>query len=388
LYVKDLDPNQTSVEFTETKGLIKFKTNDLKFLSDNNTQDTSTLFEWDVDFYGSVQASNCKYKVNRMNLEINLRKSNQPSEVKWRSAIKRRLPNDDDKESITSSASSTSSSTSNVQTKQEKMESAKSFHISRPKSRSRSLSSSPSPPPTPVPQQQQQTVTAALPPRISSSNNAYYGYTGLVNLGNTCYMNAALQFIVNATELRDYFLETPHLFQKEINMNNALGVNGKMAIAFAMLLRQLWTSNTSSITPNKLRDLICFKYAHFRGYEQQDTQEFMCSFLSILHEDLNRVTKKPYYESSLECEDDSMANTYHIANESWKRFLSRENSVIVDNFYGQFKSKLTCPECHKVSITFEPFSNLLVPLAKPKIWVSLILVFHSSKKRNPIKVVF
>ncbi len=68
----------------------------------------------------------------------------------------------------------------------------------------------------------------------------------------------------------------------------------------------------------------------------------MCSFLSLLHEDLNRVLKKPYYESSLECDEDSFYITQKIAAESWERFLSRENSVIVDNFYGQFKSKLTC----------------------------------------------
>ena len=132
------------------------------------------------------------------------------------------------------------------------------------------------------------------------------------------------------------------MFQKEININNALGLNGKLAVQFAMLIRQMWTSNQKYISPNKLRDLICSKFSNFRGYEQQDTQEFMCSFLSLLHEDLNRIVKKPYYESSLECDDDSMAKTQSIASESWNRFLTRENSIIVDNFYGQFKSKLTC----------------------------------------------
>jgi hypothetical protein len=58
----------------------------------------------------------------------------------------------------------------------------------------------------------------------------------------------------------------------------------------------------------------------------------MCSFLSLLHEDLNRVLKKPYYEKSLECDEDSFYITQKIAAESWERFLSRENSVIVDNF--------------------------------------------------------
>lgn len=132
--------------------------------------------------------------------------------------------------------------------------------------------------------------------------------------------------------------------------------------------------------------MICMKFAHFRGFEQQDTQEFMCSLLSVIHEDLNRVLKKPFYESSLECDSDSGLNTFKIANESWMRFLSRENSIIVDNFYGQFKSKLTCPECKKISITFEPFNNLIVPLANPKTSLTYVLFFNHLRQKRPIMV--
>lgn len=160
--------------------------------------------------------------------------------------------------------------------------------------------------------------------------------------------------------------ETPEVFQKDLNTNNALGLNGKMAISFAMLLRKIWKNNSSFISPNQLRDHICTKYPHFRGYEQQDTHEFMCSLLSVLHEDLNRVLKKPFYETNIECNSDMFENTTKIADDSWNRFLTRENSIITDNFYGQFKSKLTCPMCNKISITFEPFSNFLVPLPNPK----------------------
>ena len=65
-----------------------------------------------------------------------------------------------------------------------------------------------------------------------------------------------------------------------------------MAVQFATLMRQIWTSNQKYVSPIKLRDLICQKFSNFRGYEQQDTQEFMASLLSILHEDLNRVCVK------------------------------------------------------------------------------------------------
>lgn len=37
-----------------------------------------------------------------------------------------------------------------------------------------------------------------------------------------------------------------------------------------------------------------------------------------------------------------------VANEAWRRYKSRNDSVIVDLFQGQLKSKLTCPVCNKV----------------------------------------
>ena len=184
-----------------------------------------------------------------------------------------------------------------------------------------------------------------------------------------------------------YFKENGSIFEKELNKKNALGLNGRLAICFESFLNRVWHCKKSFIAPIELRDLMCQKFAHFRGSEQQDTQEFMCSFLSILHEDLNRVSTKPFYESGLEFDNESPNLAAQIAKESWNRFLSRENSIVIDNFYGQFKSKLTCLECGKVSITFEPFNNLLVPLPKSKKKFKIILVYQNFKQINPIHVI-
>ena len=159
-----------------------------------------------------------------------------------------------------------------------------------------------------------------------------------------------------------------------------------MAVTFAIFLKQLWNSTTPSLAPSKLRELLCIKFPHFKGYEQQDTQEFLFSLLSVLHEDLNRVGNKPFYESPLECQDDFTDHTNLIAKSSWDRFLTREDSIVVDNFFGQFKSKLTCPECGKISITFEPFNSLLVPLPKPKRLVDCIVMFCHMRQKQPIRV--
>ena len=42
--------------------------------------------------------------------------------------------------------------------------------------------------------------------------------------------------------------------------------------------------------------------------------------------------------------------------------MARNNSIIVDYFQGQLKSTLVCPDCGKISITFDPFMYLSLPL--------------------------
>lgn len=93
---------------------------------------------------------------------------------------------------------------------------------------------------------------------------------------------------------------------------------------------------------------IVSKYAsQFMGYGQQDSSEFLSLLLDLLHEDLNRIIKKP----QIEIEDYDGTNEEKIAEMSWDMQQKRNKSVISENFAGQFKSKLECNKCGYVSIT-------------------------------------
>lgn len=60
-----------------------------------------------------------------------------------------------------------------------------------------------------------------------------------------------------------------------------------------------------------------------------------------------------------EYDDNSPVND---AKEEWKRYLSLNRSIIVDTFQGQFKSTVKCSNCNHISVTFEPFMYLALPL--------------------------
>lgn len=70
-----------------------------------------------------------------------------------------------------------------------------------------------------------------------------------------------------------------------------------------------------------------------------------------------------------------------LAEEAWSNFKKRNDSVIVDLFYGLLKSTVTCPECGLVSVTFDPFNSLSLPLTNDCVDVTF---WPNKKYRLPV----
>uniref|UniRef100_A0A8C4R9Q7 Ubiquitin carboxyl-terminal hydrolase 32 n=1 Tax=Eptatretus burgeri TaxID=7764 RepID=A0A8C4R9Q7_EPTBU len=182
------------------------------------------------------------------------------------------------------------------------------------------------------------------------------GATGLSNLGNTCFMNSSIQCVSNTRPLTQYFLSGMHLF--ELNRSNPLGMKGHMAKCYGDLIGELWSGTQKNVAPLKLRWTIG-KYApRFNGFQQQDSQELLAFLLDGLHEDLNRVHDKPY----VELEDSDGRPDHDVAAEAWENHLLRNRSIVVDLFHGQLKSQVRCKTCGHVSVRFDPFNFLSLPL--------------------------
>eukprot|EP01022_Parablepharisma_sp_SALTPOND_P003287 TRINITY_DN1130_c0_g1_i1.p1 TRINITY_DN1130_c0_g1~~TRINITY_DN1130_c0_g1_i1.p1 ORF type:complete len:1249 (+),score=175.71 TRINITY_DN1130_c0_g1_i1:191-3937(+) len=196
--------------------------------------------------------------------------------------------------------------------------------------------------------------------RYQKTDKSNLGLTGLVNLGNTCFMNSGLQCLSNTVLLSKYFLEDH--YGKEINEDNPLGMKGKMAKSYAKLIKMLWYDSDSVVSPSGFKRVIGKFHSAFSGYSQQDGQELITAVLDALHEDLNRVKKKPYVE--YKTTDDPNDNS--ISVESWYNHLARNQSVIVDLMHGQYKSVVKCPKCEKYSVAFDPFSVISLPVPSPK----------------------
>ncbi|KAG8577736.1 hypothetical protein GDO81_010279 [Engystomops pustulosus] len=191
-------------------------------------------------------------------------------------------------------------------------------------------------------------------------HNEQPGLCGLSNLGNTCFMNSAIQCLSNTPPLTEYFLNDK--YQDELNLDNPLGMRGEIAKSYAELIKQMWSGKYSYVTPRAFKTQVGRFAPQFSGYQQQDCQELLAFLLDGLHEDLNRIRKKPY----IQLKDADGRPDKVVAEEAWENHIKRNDSIIVDIFHGLFKSTLVCPECAKISVTFDPFCYLTLPLPMKK----------------------
>ena len=102
--------------------------------------------------------------------------------------------------------------------------------------------------------------------------------------------------MMHVAPLTRYFLSGR--FSADINNHNILGTGGKVANAYAGVLKELWMGSHlhQNVSPTALKRAIELFAPQFSGASQQDSAELITYLLDALHEDLNRVKNPPYVE--------------------------------------------------------------------------------------------
>ncbi|KAK4307464.1 hypothetical protein Pmani_020768 [Petrolisthes manimaculis] len=108
--------------------------------------------------------------------------------------------------------------------------------------------------------------------------NAIGGICGLRNLGNTCFMAAGIQCLVNTPPIAQYFFSHHH--------NNINTTKDSLAAQFSQLTHKIWCGKYSSLRPVDFKDAFGQQWRDFRDYRQHDCQEFVTLLLETLRKQM------------------------------------------------------------------------------------------------------
>jgi len=107
------------------------------------------------------------------------------------------------------------------------------------------------------------------------------GFSGLTNLGNTCYINSTLQILSAIKELNDYIN----------NNNNYNNIEDSIITKEWKDLRYLMYNNNAIITPNRYiqinENIFKIKNIEFGQYKQCDSSEYLLFLLECIHNTYN-----------------------------------------------------------------------------------------------------
>ena len=122
----------------------------------------------------------------------------------------------------------------------------------------------------------------------------------------------------------EYFANDNYI--EDINEENPLGMKGEIARAFGEMVKNMWSGRYTYVVPRNFKMAVGRFAPQFSGYQQQDSQELLTFLLDGLHEDLNRIKKKPYIEMM----DDNGRSDDEIAGEAWENYKKRKKRFLLD----------------------------------------------------------
>lgn len=218
------------------------------------------------------------------------------------------------------------------------------------------------------------------------------GLTGLRNLINTCYFNAAVQCLSNCPPFADFFRDKGDLRPYSLH-------EPAVSNQLALVIQRLWSPTRSPyINPEFLLHSIRERYSQFRGWAQQDAQELIRCLLEQVHKEMGQpVYRHETVDSAaLPCGGKSRRHSssssggsdqFETPDSGWSsdgddpstsndsrserkgRAAEKESrepvawkSIVTDVFDGKIESNVKCLTCKSVSTTTETFQDLSLPI--------------------------
>lgn len=207
------------------------------------------------------------------------------------------------------------------------------------------------------------------------------GLTGLANLGNTCFINSAIQCLSHTYEFSK-FLDKD--YKKKLNK-----IPETLIFIEWDKLRNLMWSENCIIQPNGFLSSV-HKVARikdieiFTGYAQNDLTEFLQFCIDCFHNSIKREVEMKINGSIKNGTDKIASECYRMMKNMYKK----EYSEIINMFYGIHVSKVKSLESDYFNLTPEPFFNIMLPISQNKTLEGSFELYATTEKMTGENKIF
>ena len=174
-----------------------------------------------------------------------------------------------------------------------------------------------------------------------------YGIVGLINIGNSCYMNSILQTLKNI----------PQFTYNIIKLNDG---GDNFLIELKNLFRNLCLPDVPNASPKEFKKyLVSEKLGQmFAGNNQNDSSLFYISLLNLIDKKLNKEKIKKIDMSKYR--EKTLKERIKIYKENDYKF--KNETFIFDIFYIYYVNKIKCKSCKDVTHIFQKMNFFDFPI--------------------------
>lgn len=200
---------------------------------------------------------------------------------------------------------------------------------------------------------------------------------GFPNIGNTCYLNSITQALSHTVE----FVLT--INKIDTDDNDEITLLDILKYIFSIV----WNNNSKKDIHKTFvlyKNNLSQKNNIFKHHTQEDASDAYIYIIDIL----NDILKQSIIIEEGELEKKQLKDKQDIihleSQKSWNSFIKNNYSQLIDIFYGQFKNISFNKYNNEISINFEPFNYISLPIPNNKKYIDIYDCFDKYTEQEDI----
>ena len=192
-----------------------------------------------------------------------------------------------------------------------------------------------------------------------------FGVVGFENnkKKNICFMNSSIQCFLQLKQFRDNIL----------NINNEELNKLELTKEFRNLIIKIENNEINSNLYN-MKKILSKVEEKYKTNEQCDANEFITIFLNQMLNELKGIEPLSNNNFPNYIKDQKMKKQFERLN---KLFINKNNSFLIDLFYGKLIKEIYCINGHRISIKFQIYNIIELP----------IMEYINNDKNNKVELI-